>query len=324
VNNTQVWFEDNEQAPTYRSHTLKNIPLIRPGGDSIFFLRNMRVDVASGEPVPLRAPDPGAPQGSDSYIYVMGTIDRRLPVVREIWGFNRATGKDEVFRTLKGVAGVQRTAGVRRLVDPQSGNVADVSSVWYLVADEGGVYEFRIDPSFPAPPVGAQYDQRVRLAWAFTNDDYNWVTGGGNGFSPDRLREPGTGTNAGRYVGGRGLTASSAQRLASGQVLIVSRTASNPNPQLGQQGLGGDIFTLRVSDFNPAQPAHGWAPDRWVQRNAGVPDNQQRSPSITWRAPAPLNPDIAPGTTTPGVAYNPLELGGSYTPEQPVFADLVF
>lgn len=319
VSNTQVWFDTNEQSPSYRAYTLKNIPLIRPGGDSIFFLRNNRVDPDTGRPVPVRQPDPNAPPGSEAFIYVLGTIDRSLPIFREIWSFNRATGKDEVFRTLRGVSSVQRTAGVRRLIDPDTGNVVERRAVWYLVADQGGVYEFRFDPTLPAPPPGAQFDPRVRLAWAFTNDDYNWVTGGGGG-NRDRLRDPG----AGRYVAGRFLTAASAQRLPSGQVLIVSRTASNPNLQLAEQGLGGEIFTLRPTDYDPTSPTHGWAPDRWVQRRLGVPENQQRPPSITWRTPAPRNPALPPSADPLSGVFNPLELGGSYTPEQPVFADLVF
>jgi hypothetical protein len=303
---------------------LKNIPLVRPGGDSIFFLRNNRVSPDSGDLVPLRAPEQGAPAGSESFIYVMGTIDRDLPVFREIWAFNRATGKEEVFRKFLGVSSVQRTAGVRRVIDPASGDVAEGRAVWYLVADAGGVFEFRFDPTRPAPQPGSQVDQRVRLAWAFTNDDYNWCTGGGDG-NRDRLRDPGTGPGAGRYVGGRGLTAASAQRLSSGQVLISSRTTSNPDAPLGPQGLGGDIFTLRVNDFSPLATGNGWAPDRWVQIRAGVPQNQQRAPSITWRAPAPQNPALPPNSSRQsGAAYNPLELGGTYTPEQPVFADLVF
>jgi hypothetical protein len=324
VLNTQVWFDRDPQSPNYRNYTLKNIPLVRPGGDSIFFLRSNPVEPDTGHRVPLRAPEPGAPEGSTNTIYVMGTIDTSLPVFRELWAVDAASGRDEVVHTLKGVSSVQRTAGVRRLIG-SGGDVVLDRAAYYLVADAGGVFEFRFDASRPAPPPGSQLDPRVRLVWAFTNDDYNWCTGGGNG-NRDRLREPGAGPNAGRYVGGRGLTAASAQRLASGQVLIVSRTTSNPDAQLGPQGLGGDIFTLRASDYNPAAPGGGWAPDRWVQIGAGVPQNQQRSPSITWRAPAPLNPALPPNANRQlsGAVYNPLELGGTYVPEQPTFADLVF
>src|SRR5207244_1648881 len=130
------------------------------------------------------------------------------------------------------------------------------------IADQGGVFEVRFEGGAPRP-ANTDTDPRLRLAWAFTNDDYNWVTGGGTGGNPGAaLRD-----NQNRYVGGRLFTASSAQRLASGQVLIVSRTAPNAQSTVPIQGAGGDIFILRPSDYNPflIGKGNGYRQDQWAR-----------------------------------------------------------
>jgi hypothetical protein len=327
VQNTQVWYDNDPSSASFRSFTQRNIPLVRPGADTILFLRSNLIDPAAGKVVPVRAPDPETPDSQDRFIYVLGTIDPTLPLIREIWDYSLSTKRDESVHTLTGISSLQRTVRYSRYPDPASGSFKEKTTLWYLVADAGGVFEFRFDPTLPAPAAGSQIDRRVRLGWAFTNDDYNWVTGGGAGNNRAQLRVPGSGPDAGRYVGGRSLTAASAQRLTSGQVLIVSRTTSNPDAQLGPQGLGGDIFTLRVNDYDPTRADRGWIPDRWVQISRGALAAEQKPPSITWRAPAARDPSLPPNASLqggPAGSYNPLEIGGTYTPEQPAFADLVF
>jgi hypothetical protein len=328
VSNMQVLYDTNPDSPNYKSFTQRNIPLVRPGGDTILFLRSNLIDPDKAELVPIRQPDPAAPESPDRFIYVQGTVDQTLPIIRDIFDFRN--GKDEIIHTLNGVSSVQRTVRHRRWFDTTAGSFKDERAIWYLVADAGGVFEFRFDPSRPAPAPGSLFDPRIRLGWAFTNDDYNWVTGGGNG-DRGRLRETG-GPNAGRYTGGRGLTAASAQVLPSGQVLVVSRTASSGDRLDAAAAAGaavrldaGDIFTLRIDNYDPRQATSGWIPDRWVQTRQGVSAGQQVSPSISWRAPSPLNPGLPPSAAINSpTGYNPLEVGGTYTPEQPTFADLVF
>ena len=93
------------------------------------------------------------------------------------------------------------------------------------------VPEFRYDPNQSLDAPTAQYpfprDHGPRLAWKFSNDDYNYVTGGGNGNSTTVRPDP-TGT----YTGGRTFTAASARLLSNGQVLIASRTAGNMPPSI--------------------------------------------------------------------------------------------
>jgi hypothetical protein len=322
VANLRVRYETNQSSPNY-GFTQRNIPQAVPGGDTILFLRSNRTDPIE----PIRAVDPAAPGNPERTIYVQGTVDQTLPTITDIWDFDGA-GKNVIAHTLQGVQSVQRTIRydkwintITRPANPNDPNiVGQGGAFWYLIADQGGVFEVRFDPALPRPATNTDADPRARLAWAFTNDDYNWVTGGGTGGSRGVLRD-----NQNRYVGGRLLTASSAQRLASGQVLIVSRTAPNPQSTVPIQGAGGDIFILRPSDYNPFKVANGYYQDQWVQR--AFPGTGPLAPglaSITWRAPAPRNPLLPPGLDPALATFNPLETRGTYAPEVPVFADLIF
>ena len=80
------------------------------------------------------------------------------------------------------------------------------------------------------------------------------------------------------------------------------------------------MFALRINDYTqPPVNGRPWIPDLWVQSSG-----QRRLPSITWRVPAPLNP-LTPPLPMPGQnGFNPLDLGNTYLPDQPAFADLVF
>ena len=161
-------------------------------------------------------------------------------------------------------------------------------------------------------------DHGPRLAWAFTNDDYNGVTGGGGG-NPNAVRSGDTGA----YTGGRTLTAASARLMTNGQVLIASRTVGNAPPAGGPAVPGGEVFALRINDYAKA-PLNGppWIPDFPVQLSRGA-SGKLVLPSITWRAPAPLDPLRLP-LPMPGSNFNPLDIGNTYLPDQPAYADLVF
>ena len=122
---------------------------------------------------------------------------------------------------------------------------------WAGLAEPDGVEAVTLQL---ASPELAGFDPDI----VFNNDDYNAMTGGGNG-NPTRLRTGDTG----RYQSWRTLTAGSARLLTNGQVLIASRTAGNPQPLTGPVALGGEVFTLRITDYPT------WRPDLWVQNGAG-------------------------------------------------------
>jgi hypothetical protein len=67
-----------------------------------------------------------------------------------------------------------------------------------------------------------------------------------------------------------------------------------------------------------------WVPDLWVQQARVGAGGVLTLPSITWRAPAPLDPFSPPQPLTTGGGFNPLDIGNSYLPDQPAFADLSF
>lgn len=313
VSSARVYYVDDPKDPRY-GDTNRNIPQALPGGDSIVFLRSNRTNL---QQEPFWQPDPTSTSG---FKYVQGTVGHTsdgYPIISEIWVPGQ--GGDTIAHQLTGVTSVERTLRINPAdrFNPQKGKRA----VYFLIADAGGVFEFRYDPTQPVDPVSPAHpfprDHGPRLAWAFTNDDYNWLTGGGNG-DPNTVRSGDTG----RYVGGRTLTAASARLLTNGQVLIASRTAGNQPPAGGPPVLGGEVFALRINDF-AAAPANGpsWRPDLWVQsrlgRNTGLP-------SITWRAPAPLNPLQPPQPQPAAGGFNPLDIGNTYLPDQPAYADLVF
>jgi hypothetical protein len=316
VSGSKVFYVENQQDARY-GDTLRNLPQALPGGDSIVFLKSNRTNT-NEEPFWRRDTNVAVPNG---IVYVQGTVGRPpdYPLILEILD---AQGQ-QVVHQLNGVTSLQRTLRVN-LADrslPRSPSRPPDGGIYYLIADASGVFEFRHDPTKDVlpPTAGNPFprDLGVRLAWKFTNDDYNWVTGGGSG-NPDNVRSEPTG----RYTGGRTLTASSARLLTNGQVLIASRTAGNPPPGGGPPALTGEVYTLRINDYARA-PASGpfWIPDLWVQqglqRNLGLP-------SITWRAPSAANP-LSPPLPMPGQnGFNPLDLGNTYIPDQPAFADLVF
>jgi hypothetical protein len=182
---------------------------------------------------------------------------------------------------------------------------------------------------------------------AFTNEDYAYVTGAGNG-NPAMIYDPSGGSHT---PGGRRLSAASARRLPNGLILIASRTPSNDQPPGGISNafnhwrVGADVFLLRSSDYMTAAerqaagapPAydrvtvatHGWQPDLWVQTQFGgvVPPRLQGAPSIRWRASEPPDPRQPPTLRTQFIAPpagNPNDLYGSYQPSQPNFADMVY
>jgi hypothetical protein len=314
VSNARLFYVANPQDPRY-GDTNRNKPQVLPGGDTIVFLRSNRSGSSAD---PIWQPDPTAsdPKG---FKYVQGTVGQDYPIISEIWD----PQGQQVVHQLSGVMSLERTTRVN-LADRglyPGGIGQPQSQIYYLIADGSGVFEFRYVPKSQVDPATSTNpfprDHGTRLAWAFTNDDYNWVTGGGNG-NPNTVRSGDTG----RYTGGRTLTASSARLMTNGQVLIASRTAGNPPPTSGPPALGGDVFALRIGDY--AQAPNGgpfWLPDLWVQAAAG---GQRRLPSITWRVPAPLNPLAAPLPMPGQNGFNPLDLGNTYLPDQPAFADLVF
>jgi hypothetical protein len=325
ISNARVYYALNKNDPHY-GDTQRNIPQSLPGADSIVFLRSNRTDI-KGEP--FWTPDPTSTTG---YKYVQGSIGNPAdgyPILSDIWS---GQGGEHVVHTLNGVTSLQRNFR-RNLADKDLYNPRTPLSAgnpkaatYYLIADGSGVFEFWYDPSQPVGPPTPQnpftQDHGPRLAWSFTNDDYNYVTGGGQG-NPNAVRAGATGA----YTGGRVLTAASARLLPNGDVLIASRTAGNASPAGGPPVAGGEIFTLRINDANPAVPISSsspWIPDAAVQLTLH-PGGLVALPSITWRAPAPLNP-LNPPTLlpVPGSGFNPLDIGNTYLPDQPAYADLVF
>ena len=73
---------------------------------------------------------------------------------------------------------------------------------------------------------------------------------------------------------------------------------------------------------------HGWQADLWVQSvySGNVPVAMRGAPSIRWRAAEQANPLTKPVQRTQFIApgANPADLFGSYQPQQPAFADLVY
>jgi hypothetical protein len=320
ISNAKVFYVENDKDPRYGDST-RNIPQSLPSGDSIVFLRSLREE-------PFWEPDSTSSRG---YKYVQGTVGRPpdYPIIHEIW---TDQGGEQVVHQLNGVTSLQRTLRInpadRSLFSPnQPLPQQPPGGIYYLITDAGGVFEFRYDPRRPVDPPNPQNpfprDHGPRLAWAFTNDNYNWVTGGGQG-DQNRLRPEETG----RYSGGQVFTATSARLLTNGQVLVTSRTVGQSTPGsttatnvggAGGPALGGEVMALRITDYPT------WRPDLWVQEALNLPANQRALPSITWRAPSPLNPLRVPTPLPmPGQGFNPLDLGNTYLPDQPAYADLVF
>jgi hypothetical protein len=235
--------------------------------------------VAPGKDVPFRQQDPVLP---DRFIYEQGNIDPSMPIVTAI--LDNSSGG---LHSLTGISSLQRT-----LVSAPGGGVAQR----FLVADQGGVFYFELDPGPPGAP--------GNLVWAFVRPDYETPLAG----------------NVPPLGLGRLLSPSSARLLANGLVLVTSRTATPDQlpfaTQAGANGIpfpaGGDIFLLDPSQFNSSPNAN----PRWP------------GSSIVWRAPAPRFQDPAnparPDPSLPANAANPIELPQTYTPEQPSYADLMF
>src|SRR5262249_1848505 len=199
-----------------------------PGGDSIVFLRSNRTDTTNE---PFSVPDSTSSIG---FRYVQGTIGHPhpadpsvppYPIISDIW---TNAGGEQVIHTLNGVTSLERTLRVNR-ADKSLAGGRPQRAIYYLIADASGVFEFRYDPNQPVDPPTTQNpfprDHGPRLAWAFTNDDYNYVSGGGNG-NPNSVRSDPTG----RYTSGRTFTAASARLMSNGQVLIATRPPRNPPP----------------------------------------------------------------------------------------------
>lgn len=334
---------------------IDRLPQAKPGGDSIVFLRGRyKVDeTSSGSAVPVtgtamgtafsvREAKPGSPANAERYRFAQGVIDPNVPIISEISDELTMSGPASAnpVHRLNGVSSVQRTIRSDVKFAPWTyGSSAPVRYPYFLVADVDGVWECRMLPgSSPA---------RFSLTMAFTNEDYAYVTGAGNG-DPTKVYS----TAAGDHTpGGRRFSAASARRMPNGQILITSRTGANDLPQSGATNafyhwrVGADVFLLRGTDYLTAMertarslPAaynrvdvasHGWQPDLWVQTTFGstVPVALQGAPSIRWRASEPANPLAPPAQRTQFIAppaANPSDLFGSYQPSQPAFADLVY
>jgi len=332
---------------------IDRIPTARAGGDSIVFLRGRyKVDetTATG-PVPVTAASmaavfgvretkPGSPT-ADRYRFAQGVIDPNLPIITEIRDelvAGAPQGTNPTVHRLNGVASVQRTIRSDLKFAPETyGGTVPTRYPYFLIADVDGVWECRMRPGNP----------QFQLTMAFTNEDYAYVTGAGNG-APAQIYNT---SGAMHTPGGRRFSAASARRLPNGLILIASRTPSNDQPPGGATNafhhwrVGADVFLLRSSDYMTAlerQAAgaagpydridvsfHGWQPDLWVQSQFGgvVPPRLQGAPSIRWRASEPPDPRAPPTLRTQFIsppAGNPNDLFGSYQPSQPNFADMVY
>ncbi|MGV3721279.1 MAG: hypothetical protein ACO1SX_10265, partial [Actinomycetota bacterium] len=334
---------------------IDRIPTARAGGDSIVFLRGRyKVDetTASG-PMPVtsatagavfsaREAKPGAPT-ADRYRFAQGVIDPNVPIISEIRDellLGNQQGSNISVHRLNGVASVQRTIRSDLKFAPETyGSSIPTRYPYFLIADVDGVWECRMRPGNP------QY----QLTMAFTNEDYAYVTGAGNG-DPTMIYDP---SGASHTPGGRRLSAASARRLPNGLILIASRTPANDQPPAGTNAfhhwrVGADVFLLRSSDYMTAAErsaaglspsydqatrinvaTHGWQPDLWVQTQFGgaVPPRLQGAPSIRWRASEPPDARQPPTLRTQFIAPpagNPNDLYGSYQPSQPNFADMVY
>ena len=365
-------------------------PDVRPGGDSVVFLRGRwRVDEGTGltpRPSLFREPrvtSTGMPVtkdiNGDSFRFGQGVIDPNVPILNEIWDEVSPTlgpvpplpgGIARPVHRLSGVTSVQRTARADGKFAPDTYNPARpmVRAQFFLIADQDGVWEARMLPGANAPggmpvfplPVfpGASQAAQFRLAWAFTADDYAYVTGAGNG-DPNQLYSP---APANHTPGGRQFTAASARRFPNGYVLICSPTPANenpPNPGLGfrHRDVGADVLLLRSLDYTTVEERralgqtapfnfrrnqvvfHGWRPDVWVQQTfpalfqpGGSAQLLVGGSSIRWRAAEALNPFAIPGKrvqadTNPmgsPTTLNPYDLSNSYIPAQPAFAELLY
>src|SRR5262249_28537034 len=150
VPNVQVRYDLNPASPNF-GFTRRNIPQVRPGGDSILFLRSNRTDPKE----PFRDFDPAAPSDPLRAIYVQGTVDQTLPIIGDIWDVDSSQGgRDAPIHTLLGVSSVQRTVRYDRWYDTRAGRFTEGKAIWYLIADEGGVFEVRFDPTIQAPASG--------------------------------------------------------------------------------------------------------------------------------------------------------------------------
>jgi hypothetical protein len=352
-----------ETSPTAPQSIIERKPEVRPGGDSIVFLRGLwkveRVDPGSFTPIVepttgVRQDRPGVSAGGDRYRFDMGVIDPNVLVINEIVdehidGYRPPpllAASNNMVHRLSGITSIQRT--IRRDAKFGSGSGGIGRFMYFLVTDRDGVWEIRMYPGQgPIPP-------EYRLAWAFTIEDYAYVTGAGNG-NPTAIFTPPPPPPAGGLPspGGRRLSAVSARRLPNGFVLISSRTPENPNSAgqtLPYLGVGADVFLLRSTDYMTAKQRqdagqaapynrttvglHGWRPDLWVQNpnppygyGNNVPPALRGAPSIRWRAAEQADSLRPPTYRTPtpmAGGNNPLELAGTYVPVQPNYADLVY
>jgi len=333
-------------------------PDVRGGGDSIVFLRGRYYAAPSGmgsmaaaAPIRERKTDAsGNPiTTGDSYRLSQGVIDPNLPTITEIWDeltSGGAAASENRVHTLAGIQSVQRTirADVKFAPWTYTGNspIRSMYRQYFLIADTDGVWELQLLAGAPATINPA------RLAWAFTNEDYAYVTGAGSG-DPTKIY-------LGTELAGRRLNALSARRIPNGLVLITSRTPiSEPvagrtdavSAQFRQRYLGPDVFLLQPLDYLTARerpgnspynrrdlvdsggnPLHGWRPDAWVQATAGgsIPSKLKGTPSIRWRAAEQVDSKSSPfrASQTGGIGGSPVELTGTYLPVQPSFADLVY
>lgn len=159
----------NQYYTTPPASVLDRIPLAKPGGDSIVFLRGRyKVDESStGTPafVPaLREARPGSPANSERYRFAQGVIDPNVPIISEIADEVTMSGPASAnpVHRLNGVASLQRTIRSDVKFAPWTyGSGVAVRYPYFLIADVDGVWECRMLPG-TSPP-------RFNLTLAFTN-----------------------------------------------------------------------------------------------------------------------------------------------------------
>lgn len=316
-------------------------PVARLGGDTICFLIGRRwldpgggvIHPASGDfNMPFRAPDPA---NQDRYLAIQGAIDATKPLLHEIYPEQDLQANEPSVHTLNGIVSIQRT--VRRDIKFNRRGQPLAPAQYYLIADAGGIFEFRLEQQMLDGSPGAPDPQhQARLAWAFLRDDYAYTTGAGNA-NAAQIRSAASGQYQGAFF--RYLTPASARWLSNGTVLITSRTVGTAAAVVNAFSIpGADVFMLRPDDFipyynrpgggiyNPAAIAlHGWIPDAWVLAAFVPPNPPPPPPSVVWRTPGARNPNAPPTSVVTGAGpSNPLELFGTYTPQQPTYADLIF